>query len=80
MIRELEFREEELRSYLLANPQDRHGDEFFAVVRSMQRRHVNVKSLAIEVGPEIMAKYTSTRAVDVVRLSAVRRSTWRKAE
>jgi hypothetical protein len=81
MIRELEQQEEELRHYyyLLNHPHDRVGDQYHACIRPMSRRHVDVKSLAIEVGAEVMAKYTSTRAVDVVRLSAIARPAWRKA-
>jgi hypothetical protein len=41
------------------------------VVRPMRRRHLNMKSLALEVGAEIIARRTRTRAVDVVRLSPV---------
>jgi hypothetical protein len=80
IIRELEQQEEELRRYLLNHPHDRVGDQYHACVRPMSRRHVDVKSLAIEVGEAIMARHTSTRAVDVVRLSAVARPSRRRVK
>jgi hypothetical protein len=74
----LEVEESALRAFLLNHPGNRCGDEFLAVVRPMQRRYVDLRALAIEVGEATMAKYTSTRAVDVVRLSAIARPTRRK--
>jgi hypothetical protein len=80
MIKELEFREEELRSYLIANPSDRVGDEFLAMIRPYVRKSVNMEALRAEVGAEVVERFMVAKPFEMVRLSPVRRpSAWRRA-
>jgi hypothetical protein len=70
-IRELQYREAKLRLYLIRNPHDRYGSEYHAVIRPMSRRQVDVKSLAIEIGQEVLQRHTRVQSVDPVWLTTV---------
>jgi hypothetical protein len=67
-IKKLEAEEERLRAYLLEHPQDRTGEEHIAVVGSQNRKRVDLKGLADEIGASIIARFTSFRAAMIVRL------------
>ena len=67
-IKRLEAEEERLRSYLLEHPQDRTGEGHVATVGSQNRKRVDLKGLADEIGASVMARFTSFRAALIVRL------------
>jgi len=68
-IKRLEETEEaKLRAYLLEHPQDRIGEEHAAVIGSQNRKRVDLKALADEVGASILARFTSFRSAMIVRL------------
>jgi hypothetical protein len=78
-IKELESRQAKLRSYLLANPHDRHGDEYCALISPQEYKRVDLKALAVEIGEETMRRHTITKEISFVRLAAVRRRGGRAA-
>jgi len=67
-IKRLEAEEERLRSYLLEHPQDRTGEGHVATVGSQNRKRVDLKGLADEIGASVMARFTNFRATMIVRL------------
>jgi hypothetical protein len=67
-IKRLEAEEAKLRAYLLEHPQDRIGEEHTAVIGSQNRKRVDLKGLADEVGASILARFTSFRSAMIVRL------------
>jgi hypothetical protein len=67
-MRRLEGREEELRAYLLEHPDDRIGDEHVASVGEQQRKRIDLKALADEIGLSVLQRFTAYRAVMTVRL------------
>jgi len=64
----LEREEELLRNYLLEHPSDRTGEEHVAIVSSQNRRRIDLRGLADEIGASVMARFTSFRAALIVRL------------
>ena len=67
-IKSLEAEEVTLRAYLLEHPEDRTGEEHFAIVGSQSRRRVDLKALADEVGASILARFTTFGTAMTVRL------------
>jgi len=67
-LRRLEAEEEQLRAYLLEHPQDRIGAEHVATIGEQQRKRVDLKALADEVGASILARFTSFKSAMIVRL------------
>jgi hypothetical protein len=57
-----------LRAYLLEHPQDRNGEEHVAIVGSQNRKRVDLKALADEVGHSIVAHFTTFTTGTIVRL------------
>jgi hypothetical protein len=56
----------------MAHPHSRCGDEYCALVRPMlSRRHVDVNSLATEIGDEVLQRHMRVRSVDQVWLTTV---------
>ena len=67
-IKRLTLEEETLRAYLLEHPQDRTGEEHVAVVSSQNRKRVDLKGLADEIGASILARLTTFGTAMTVRL------------
>jgi hypothetical protein len=67
-IKRLEAEETKLRAYLLEHPEDRTGLEYVAVIGSQDRKRVDLKGLADEVGASILARFTTFRSAMIVRL------------
>jgi hypothetical protein len=67
-IKRLEVEEVKLRAYLLEHPSDRTGLEYVAVIGSQDRKRVDLKGLADEVGASILARFTTFRSAMTVRL------------
>jgi hypothetical protein len=57
----LEEREQELRAYLLEHPDDRIGTEHVAAISEQQRKRVNLKALADEIGASLLARQRRSR-------------------
>jgi hypothetical protein len=70
-IKELEAEEVQLREVLLANPCDRRGAEYQAVVAIRRRQRVDLEALAAEVGEEVMTRCTTTKPVVNVVLTEI---------
>jgi hypothetical protein len=68
-----------MRSWLLAHPADRVDSEHMALIRPQTRRKVDMQSLAVEVGPAIMARHTRAREISAVYLADIARPGRRKA-
>jgi len=67
-IRRLEGEEQELRGYLLEHPDDLVGEELIASIGSQDRRHVDLKALADEVGRSVLTRFTRIQRTTCVRL------------
>ena len=67
-IKTLEDEADELRSYLQEHPEDLVGDEYEASIGSYRRRHVDWEGLEREIGKAMLQRFTSLRAIAVVRL------------
>jgi hypothetical protein len=49
------------------------------VIRPTSRRRVNMQTLAVEVGEEVLQRHTRVRSIDEVFLTAIARPAGRKA-
>jgi len=67
-IRRLTEREQELRAYVLENPNDRRGQEHVAILGEQRRQRVDLRALADEVGASILDRFTTLATSIVVKL------------
>jgi hypothetical protein len=67
-IRRLEDREEELRAYLLEHPHDRKGVDYEALIGQQQRKRVDLRALADEIGASLLGQFTRHISVAIVKL------------
>ena len=67
-IKRLEGREQELRAYLLEHPDDRVGTEHVATIGEQQRKRVNLRALADEIGASLLQRFTTFSSCIVVRV------------
>ena len=67
-IRHLEDREEQLRSYLLEHPHDRKGVDYEALIGTQQRKRVDLKALADEIGASLLQRFTRYATITMVKL------------
>jgi hypothetical protein len=71
-LRRLEDREQKLRAYLLEHPDDRIGAEHVASVGEQQRKRVDLKALADEIGASLLQRFTAFSTCRIVRVHARR--------
>src|SRR5262245_51899002 len=67
-IRELEEEEAALRTWLLENRDDLAGDEHIAVIASQDRRRLDLKGLADEIGRSLLDRFTITSRVTILKV------------
>jgi hypothetical protein len=67
-IRRLQEREEELRAYLLEHPRDRKGTEYEALIGTQQRKRVDLRALANEIGASLLGRFTRYVPITMVKL------------
>ena len=67
-IRRLQEREEELRAYLLEHPGDRKGTDYEVLIGTQQRKRVDLRALADEIGASLLDQFTRYVSVVVVKL------------
>jgi hypothetical protein len=67
-IRRLEDREEELRAYLLEHPDDRKGTDYEASIGTQQRKRIDLRALADEIGASLLGRFTRYVSIAVVKL------------
>jgi hypothetical protein len=67
-IKRLEDREEELRAYLLEHPNDRKGVDYEVLIGTQQRKRVDLRALADEIGASLLARFTRYISVAIVKL------------
>jgi hypothetical protein len=67
-LQRLEEQEQTLRAFLLEHPEDRIGDENVASIGEQQRKRIDLKALADEIGLSVLQRFTAYRTCPVVRL------------
>jgi hypothetical protein len=67
-IRRLEDREQELRAYLLEHPNDRRGTDYEALVGTQQRKRIDLRALADEIGASLLGRFTRYATITMVKL------------
>jgi hypothetical protein len=67
-IKRLEEEEQELRAYLLEHPHDRRGTDYEALVGMQQRKRIDLRALADEIGASLLGRFTRYVSVTVVKV------------
>jgi hypothetical protein len=57
-----------LRSYLLEHPHDRRGTDHEALVGTQQRKRIDLRALADEIGASLLGQFTRYISVAIVKL------------